>query len=130
MTTAQSNYPARVRAGGAAYIPLTAFNGREYNLPITFRDVDLTTAVFRGQVRSRPDADGDPLAEFSFTAELVDTSTVVIATIAEAAIVALPPAPEPVEAALFYYDISIEMVGGPEETRFAGEFYRMGSVTA
>ncbi|NIJ37926.1 hypothetical protein FHR22_002629 [Sphingopyxis panaciterrae] len=126
---AQNNYPARVRAGGAAYIPLTAFNNRDYPLLIVFRGVDLTTATFRGQVRSRPDADGAPQAEFSFTSELVDGSTVVTGSIAKADIVALPVAAEPGAASLSYYDISIEMVGGIEETKFAGEFYRAGSIT-
>lgn len=130
MTTgAQSDYAARVRAAGAAYKPLTVFNDRDHVLVWTFRQVDFSAATFRGQVRSRPDADGDPLAEYSFTAEMVDGDTVVTGTAAKADIAALPAAAEPGTAALLYYDFTIQPDGGVEATFMAGEYYRAGSVT-
>ena len=130
MTTgAQTDYAARVRAAGAAYKPLTAFNGRDFPIVLTIRDVDFTTAAFRGQVRSRPDAGGAALASFSFAAELTGADTVITGTITAAAIAALPADPEPGAAALLYYDVTIEPAGGIEQTIMAGEFYRAGSVT-
>lgn len=129
MATAQNDYPARVRAAGAAYYPLTALNQREYVLEFVFEGVDYTGAAFRGQIRSRPDAGGEPLAEFTCAAELDSGNTVLTATIAKADIIALPAPAEPGTASLLYYDITIEPDGGVEETIFAGEFYRAGSIT-
>jgi hypothetical protein len=127
-TTAQTDYAARVRAAGAIYLPLTAFNGRQYDAVLTFNDVDFSAATFRGQVRSRPDAPGSALASFNFVDALVSGDTVVTATISEAAIAALPAPAEPGTAAQFYYDITITPAGGVEQTIFAGEFYRAGSI--
>ncbi|WP_411340301.1 hypothetical protein V6U71_21435 [Sphingopyxis sp. J-6] len=129
MTTAQNDYAARVRAAGAAYYTLTALNQRDYVALFAFEGGDYSSATFRGQVRSRPDADGDPLAEFTCTPELSGSDTVLTVTIAKADIVALPAAAEPGAASLLYYDITIEPDGGVEETIFAGEFYRAGSIT-
>lgn len=131
MTTGpQANYAARVRAAGAFYKPLTGFNDRDYVAVWTWRNVDLTGAAFRGQVRARPDAAGDALGSFVFTAELIGDDTVVTGTLARAVIAALPAPPEPGTASLLYYDMSVQPAGGIEKTFMAGEFYRAGSVTA
>lgn len=127
--TAQNDYAARVRAARAAYRPLTVFNTRDDVKVWTFRGIDLTDATFRMQVRSRPDAVGAALASYGFTAELVDSDTVVTGTLAKAAIAALPPPPEPGAAALIYYDMTVTPAGGWEVTLMAGEYYRAGSVT-
>lgn len=127
MTTAQSDYAARVRAAGAAYLPLTAMHRQAKTWLIRFKGVNYTGASWRGQVRSRPDAPGAALATLTFVATLDGPDTVLAATLSAVANSGLPAAAEPGAASLTFYDIAITPVGGTEQTILAGELYRTGS---
>lgn len=99
--------------------------GREipFSHTLTFQDEDLTAAAFAGEVKAEPGQTSAALASMTFgTPTLSSGDTIVVATIAQATINALPENTDKTEPIELAYDIYVTPSGGSRELAMGGIF--------
>ena len=124
---------ARALKGGVRLVP--ARRGSAYSQSVSLPG-DYSDAAFRGQVRSSPDASGDPLASFTFSTPAYGSET--MRTILAFSLAsgtgtnstgALPADGDFDGVEEFPFDILMTPDGGTEELLFGGVLPVVGRVT-
>lgn len=122
-----STWPRDIAAAGGAYWPLTLFNDEPLTISFTIKGVDYSGAAFEGNIRAAFEESSAVLKSFSFSASLVGSDTIVIATLSESDVLALRSGVDPGAIETLFHSIKVTPDGGSKQTFFAGDFKVMGA---
>lgn len=120
-------YKSDVLSAGIGYLPFSIQRQQAdgFGLSIGFKDIDMTAQAFVAQLRTVPDASGDPLAIFSISAPvLIGADTKITISLTQAQVLALPPAGETGQPIIVYWDLWAD-----GKARLAGEVKIIGGVS-